>query len=187
MNRRLVFSLVMLGLVGIIFPKQPASVSLISNFLLTSDQGIKGTYGNGIIYPEIRYNSGSLIYNEFYLWMGMGFLYLKSDTSNVSGADKLFQYHYSLGCGYMREFYPNWFINLRIGGLGMIFKDESLNMEKEKAALGFTGSAALVFDWSKKFYSEMEAGYSFVSGKTENEISVKPGGLKIAIGLGIKF
>jgi hypothetical protein len=187
MSKKLVFFLAILGLVGILFPRQPGSVSLMGNFLLTPDQGIKGTYGNGIIYPEIRYNSGSLIYNEFYFWMGMGFLYLKSDTSNAAGTDKLLQYHYSLGFGYKREFYPNWFINLRIGGLGMIFKDEALNMEKEKAAFGASGSAALVLDWGKRFYSEMEAGYSFVSGKTDDGTTVKPGGLKFSIGLGIKF
>lgn len=187
MIKKMVFFLVILGLVGIIFPKQPASVSLMGNFLLTPDQGIKGTYGNGIIYPEIRYNSSSLFYNEFYLWAGMGFISLNSDTSNASGGDRLTQLHYSLGCGYMRELYSNWYINLRIGALGIIFKDEALNMEEEKAALGFTGSAALVFDWSKKLYSELEAGYSIVSSKTDNEISIKPGGLKIAIGMGIKF
>ena len=187
MKRRLILFLVMLGLVGIIFPKQPASVSLMGNFFLTSDQGIKGSYGNGIIYPEIRYNSSSLIYNEFYFWAGMGFISLKSDTSNASEGDRLTQLHYSLGFGYMREVYPGWFINLRIGGLGIIFKDEALDMEVEKGALGFTGSAALVFDWSKKFYSELEAGYSLVSGKTDNGTEVKPGGLKFAIGLGIKF
>jgi hypothetical protein len=187
MNRKLVFFLVIFGVAGNIFPKQPASVSMMGNFLLTQDQGIKGTYGNGIIYPEIRYNSSSLIYNEFFLWAGMGFISLKSDTSNAPKGDKLTQLHYSLGFGYMREVYPGWFIKLRIGGLGMIFKDESLNMEEEKLAFGVIGITALVFDWNKSLYSELEAGYSFVSGKTENEISIKPGGLKIAIGMGIKF
>jgi hypothetical protein len=187
MKKKTILLLFVLGLVGIIFPKQPPSISVQGNFLLTSDQGIKDTYGNGIIYPEIRYNSGSLGYDEFYIWAGMGYISLKSDNSNAAAMDQLTQYHFSLGCGYMKQLSTYWGINLRIGGIGVMFKDEVLNMDKTKLALGAIAAAALVFDWSNRFYNELEVGYSFITGKTDEGTSVKPGGLKVAIGIGIKF
>jgi hypothetical protein len=128
-----------------------------------------------------------LIYNELYLWAGMGYLALKSDPAGAYGEVQLTQFRYSLGFGYLRKLTRKWAVNVRIGGLGVLFKDESLKMEEGKVAFGGLGTVALVYDWNNVFYSELEVGYSFLSGKTDNDITVKPGGLKMAVGIGIKF
>lgn len=187
MSKKMILFALLFGLMGTLLPKEPVSISLMGNLLLTSEQSIKDTYGNGILYLEIRYNSGSLIYNEFFIWSGMNFISLKGDTSDVIEVDKLTQFNFSMGCGYRRNFFPYLSINFRVGGLGVVFKDGSLNMEKPKFSAGLTGTVAIIYDWNKRFYTEFEAGYSYTSGKVNEKTTFKPGGMKFAVGLGYKF
>jgi hypothetical protein len=167
--------------------KRPASLLLTGNFFLPAEQSVKDTFGSGIIYPEIRLNSGTFVSSNFYAWGGVSYLLLKGITSYISDEDKLTQFHFSVGCGLVNKFTRFLGIDLRIGGLGVLFKDESLRMEKEKIAFGFTGSGAFLFDWNRRFYSELEVCYSYASKKIDDTDSIRLGGLRFGISFGIKF
>jgi hypothetical protein len=189
MNRKsfiCVSAIILIALVSInLFPIGEFSVSIMGNYFKPADGNFKTIYEENHYYPELKLNLK--IFAGFYLWSSYGILSAEGTTIlQLNEKAEWKQTFLSFGGGYKAKLSGKISSLFRLGGLYTKYKEEALQTIIEDSAFGFVVSAGLIYDISGTFYTELEIGYLSVSDTIDN-VSIKPGGFKGGIGIGIKF
>jgi hypothetical protein len=168
-----------------LFPIGGFSVSIMGNYFKPADENFKSFYGENHYYPEFKLNLK--LFNGLYLWSSFGYLSAEGTTiPQLNEKTEWKQAFLSFGGGYKAALSGKISSLFRLGGLYTKYKEEALETIIEDSAFGFVVSASLIYDISGTFYTELEVGYLSVSDTIDN-VSIKLGGFKGGIGIGIKF
>ena len=159
-------------------------VRFIGNYLAPADSGYKDIYGKSMFYPE--FNAGYSFSSNFYIWVGYGFLNRTGETPVLKLEAKSSQSFLSLGLGYGGSFSDalGWFAEL--GLVNASYKETAMNVTESGSVLGFRADTGLTYAVSGPLFACLELGYISTSNKV-NSVTIKPGGLKLGLGLGAKF
>ncbi|MCP4150041.1 MAG: hypothetical protein GY757_20005 [bacterium] len=160
--------------------------SVGANYLFPGDAGYKAIYGKKLLYPEI--NLGYSLFKNVYVWTGYGFL--KGDGAIVGTygeiTTKTDQHYLYCGFGYRMQFIGSIRLNLEPCLFYLNYKETVLGDEAKGSVIGYGGNCSLVFNLGRTLFYEMKAGYLFAED-TVAGVTVKPGGFKMGVSLGIRF
>jgi opacity protein-like surface antigen len=160
------------------------SATLLGSLLIPADSGYKDVYGKSGFYPELK--AGYALSDRFYLWAAYGFLGKKGETPVLKLEAKSNQHFLSLGAGYRGMLSGNLGYEAALGLMMVSYKEEAMETSASGTAFGFRADAGLTYALSGPVFAVAELGYLYASDKVEGE-TVKPGGFKAGLGLGLKF
>ena len=181
-------TLIMLFILGIISGAlqagQKFSASITGGILFPGDSGYKDVYGKSAFFPELK--AGYALSDRFYLWAGYGFLGKKGETPVLKLEAKSSQHFLSLGAGYRGKLTAQLGYEADLGLMIVAYKEEAMETSASGTAFGFRADAGLTYALTGPVFAVAELGYLYSSDKVEGE-TVKPGGFKAGLGLGVKF
>lgn len=159
-------------------------LSVNSNLIMSADSNFRTLYSGAVTAPEFK--AGYSLTRNLYLWGGLQYF-------SVDGKDNLFsiptessQTTLSLGAGTVFKL-GRKFEMLIQGGLSAIkFKESVPGTEVSENLTGVRGDMIIRYLISGTIFTETGAGYMYAS-KDKEQQSIKAGGLKLFLGVGIKL
>lgn len=153
-------------------------------FLFPSDSEFKRTYGDYLIYPGIKFNIR--VINGFYVFISYDFIYDIGITQGIEDDSKTTQHLTAFGINYQGRFNQGFGYYL-LGGVAYIFyKEDAMGDRISDSALGFNSEVGLTYNFGRNWQGLIFAGYTWADDEIEG-ISIKLGGIKAGVGLGIDF
>jgi len=159
-------------------------VRVCGSVLVPADSGYKDVYGQNAFLPEIK--TGMSLSGPFYLWAGYGLVSKKGETLVLKYEAKSTQHFISAGAGYKGTLSEKLEWLAEAGLLVVSYKEEAMEVTVTGSALGFLAGAGLVYRLGERFFVAAEAGYLLASDEVEGK-TIKLGGLRAGLGLGIRF
>jgi len=160
------------------------SATIYGSLLVPGDAGYKDVYGKSMFYPEIK--AGYALSEKIFIWAGYGFLCRKGETPVLKLEAKSSQHFFSLGAGYCGILSEKLGFEADLGLVMVSYKEEAMQTSASGTAFGFRADAGLTYALFGPVFAVAELGYLYSSDKVEGE-TVKPGGFKAGLGLGVKF
>jgi hypothetical protein len=160
------------------------SATIYGSLLIPGDSGYKDVYGKSLFLPELK--AGYALFDNFFVWAGYGFLYKKGETPVLKLEAKSSQHFVSLGAGYCGVLSDKLGFEADLGLLMVSYREEAMGTSASGTAFGFRADAGLTYALFGPVFAVAELGYLYSSDKIEGE-TVKPGGFKAGLGLGVKF
>lgn len=161
------------------------TITLSGNYLVPSDENYKEIYSEGKFFPEVK--AGFKVFKDIYIWTGYGYLTAKGTTVSTLALDAESSQHFlSFGAGYIKNISKPVGIKIELGGFSVKYEEDSMDTNVSGSVLGFRIEGGLVFNISKTIFTELTLGYLNASDTVE-ESTIKFGGFKTGIGLGIKL
>jgi hypothetical protein len=183
------------------------TLSLNGNYMTVVDREFKTLYGGKKFFPEAKLTlkfTGNL-----YFWGSFGFLsssYTWQEWSNkgvpladLSGKSVVNKTMISGGLGYYVGYIEpgNFAINLELGvcNISNHYKDTTKRIvdkqitketTKKENGLGLRANFGVTYGFDKNLYSEVSIGYLFATDTVDTS-RVELGGLRLALGIGLKF
>lgn len=155
-----------------------------ANYLIPSDKDFKDIYGSGVFYPEIK--AGYDVFEGFYIWAGYGFLSAAGTTTLLAEEAKSSQNYISFGFGYQGRISERVGYKIETGTSYVTYREEAMGLEVSGSAMGYRLDGGINFDVLKNVFLEINAGYIAASDSVDN-LSVKLGGFKAGVGMGVRF
>lgn len=159
-------------------------VQLNGSFLFPADGNYKDVYGGTVFYPGLQ--AGFCLSENFFLWLGYDYLSKSGTTPVLEEEAKSTQHILGLGCGYQGDISDKLGFRAQAGILYISYKEEALGEEVSDSAIGFGLEASLVLDLGGDFFGLVFLGYDYASDDVEG-VTIKPGGFKTGLGLGVRF
>lgn len=159
-------------------------VTLNGQLLFPSDSGFKDVYGSSVLYPGLKV--GYFAFKKVYFFLGYDFIYKKGKTPVFEYEAGTIQHFISLGCGYRGKISAKLAYQAELGLFNVSYQEESLGEKKSDSAIGFLVDAGFIMNLGKSFFGRISLGY-FSASDTVDDVSIKLGGFKTGIGLGICF
>jgi len=100
--------------------------------------------------------------------------------SEFSQSQISFGVGYSTGLGRKSDFF------IEAGGIIFSLKETAMEQTVEASVFGFTLQTGLIHRLGKSFLARLDLGYS-LAGKELEVLTIKPGGLSLGLGLGLRF
>lgn len=160
------------------------SAAIYGSLLVPGDAGYKDVYGKSMFLPEFR--AGYALSDKFFVWAGYGFLYKKGETPVLKLEAKSSQHFISLGAGYYGQLSEKLGFEADLGLLMVSYREDAMGTSASGTAFGFRADAGLTYVITGPVFAVAEVGYLYAADKVEGE-TVKPGGFKAGLGLGIRF
>lgn len=185
MKKSVLILTMVLFMVVSIHAQKKFTVTLSGNYLAPSDGNYKEIYGEGKFFPEIK--AGFKVFKDIYIWTGYGYLTAKGKTVSTLTMDAESSQHFiSFGAGYIKKISKPVGIKIELGGFSVKYEENSMDNNVTGSVLGFRIEGGLVFNIGKTIFAELTLGYLNASDTVE-DATIKFGGFKTGIGLGIKF
>jgi hypothetical protein len=159
-------------------------VRLCGSVLLPADAGYKDVYGKSAFLPEFK--AGMALSDSLYLWAGYGLLYKKGETPVLKNEAKSTQHFISGGLGIRGTLADKLEWLAEAGLLVVAYREDAMGVSVADSALGFPAGAGIGYRLSDLLFLTAEAGYLFALDKVKGE-TVKPGGFKAGVGIGVRF
>lgn len=161
------------------------TVTVSGNYLVPSDGNYKDIYGNEALYPEIK--ARYKIYRNFFIWAGYGFHSDKGTTISTLNMDaESDQHFFSFGAGFQGRLSSPLEYKLEAGAVNFNYKEKAMGEEISGSVLGIRFEGGLAVNIVNPLFAEVSVGYTKASD-TIDGLSIKFGGFKTAVGLGVKF
>ena len=159
-------------------------VAASANYMIPGDEEFRNFYGKGQFYPELK--AGFKVSGRFYLWAGYGWFSAKETTPVLNLEAKAKQQFLSAGVGYLFKISSKLDYKVEAGLFHVSYKEEALGMEISDSAIGFRLDNAVTFYMNQSLFVEISLAFLTASDTIENR-SIKLGGFKTGIGLGVTF
>lgn len=177
--------LFILGIIGgVLQAAENFSAAISGSILFPGDSGYKDVYGKSAFFPELK--AGYALSEKLFVWAGYGFLYKKGETPVLKLEAKSSQHFLSLGAGYRGMLSASLGYEAGVGLVLVAYKEEAMSTSASGTAFGFRADAGLTYALTGPVFALAEVGYLYASDKVNGE-TVKPGGFKAGLGLGVKF
>lgn len=163
-------------------------ISVIGSYMIPAQENFSDIYGSGMVHPGIK--AGYKFYRSFYLWGGYDVSSKKGKTLQFEEPSKWKERFFSGGLGYNGNMSINFAYKAEIGMLYVVYREEAFDEEVTGSAIGVRIGGAGIFKISDRLFTEISMGYLAASDKTivdDEDISLKLGGFRGGIGLGIRF
>lgn len=186
MKKKSVVVLLMLVLLSSVngFTGDRFRLSVRANYLAPADTGFKDIYGSSVFFPGMK--AEFAFTKSLYAWADVGFFSISGTTPILQWDATSNQTLFSVGVGYTGIASGKLSYTFELGLLHVSYKEESLDEVLEDSSIGFNIGGGLVYDLGKSFFGEFFLGYLTASDTVE-DVSIKPGGFRTGIGLGVKF
>ena len=185
MKRIILSSLVFLILTTGVFAGENFSVTFTANYFRPGDSGYRDIYGSTDFLPEIKVRA--IVYKNFYLCIGVDYLKSKGETSpELREESRSIQTFSSLGAGIKYDINPKLGLRLEGGLLAVRYKEEALGTKISGSDFGLNFEGGLKYALIQGFFMDLSAGYLTASDEIEG-VSIKLGGIKAGVGIGIEF
>lgn len=166
------------------FAADRLTVSIHGNYLVSSDEDFKTIYGSGRLFPELK--AGVKIFKDLHIWAAVGFFSDKGTTPILQADAKTNQTFISGGIGYTFNLTPKLNNKIEIGFTNINYKEESMGEEYSDSAFGFRIEDEIMYSFGKQLYLSLNLGY-IAAKDTVEDLELKPGGLKVGVGIGLKI
>jgi len=163
---------------------QKFTAALYGHLILPGDTGYTDVYGKSGFLPEIK--AGVSLSGSFFLWARYGFFGQKGETPALKLEAESSQHVFSLGAGYRGKLGSKLGYEIEAGAVLVRYKEEAMGLSSSGSAFGFRAGAGLTYALAGPVFAAAEAGYLYASDKVE-DITIKPGGVLLGLGLGVKF
>lgn len=159
-------------------------IKLNLGYLQAADESYGDLYGSGTMFPQVR--AGFRMARHFYIWAGFGAFSAKGTIEEVNSEASSSQSFLFFGFNYNRNLSSKLGLKLEASAVNVSYKEEALDMEIKKSTNGFNIETGLVFNFSKRLFTELSAGYLYASDVViEKKITL--GGFMAGLGLGFKL
>jgi hypothetical protein len=158
--------------------------SIIGNYLIPSDGDYKTIYGEGMIYPELKFEF--TVFKGLSIWLGYGYLTANGVIPILEYDAKSNQHHLSLGAGYTLRFFDFMGAKIQLGSFNVYYIEKTTDIEETGLAFGYRADLALMFNLGDHFFLGLSGGYMH-AGKSLYGRTVKFGGFKGGLEFGILF
>lgn len=159
-------------------------VSIGGNYMLPAQENFKDIYGSGLLDPEIRI--GYRLHRNFHVWGGFGFSSKTGASPTLKERTKWQEKCLSLGLSYNGSISARIDYKASLGAIYISYSEEALGETPSGNAFGVRIDGSGIFNISNRWFTEILMGYLLASD-TINDISLKLGGFKTGIGLGVRF
>ena len=159
-------------------------IGLKGNIMFPSDSGFKNVYGSNMFCPGAEF--GFKLKNNIYFVAGFDIFKKDGETPVLKEISESEQTFISLGAGYIKNISDRFYLRGDAGILSISYEEKAFGEKITGSSFGFylQGGAEMIF--GERFYISSLAGYSSASDKID-DLSIKLGGLKISIILGVVF
>lgn len=206
MKKTLVFIALML-ITTLFMSAKDFMFTVYCDYFSVADSAYKEEYGGRKVFPEAKLSFR--IKGHFYLWGSGGFLpanYKWDEWSNkavvnadIEGKNSSQKFFLSGGLGYWVGYIDKSELALKLE-LGVCTTNNTIeittdntttnqNIRTEKTTewgIGVRGNLGVTYGLLKNIFTEASIGYLYVWNKRDEEY-INAGGLRLAIGLGVKF
>jgi hypothetical protein len=184
MFKKISLFFLILFLVSTVIQASQQKVMIVASFNLVfpADSNFRDTYSSSVILPEIK--AGYRISKKIFIWAGFGLLSKDGTTPVLEEEASSSQNFLSLGAGCLKDLSEKLKLSIEAGLCTVFYSEEALGEELSGTAFGFRIDAGLLYHLSKQFFLSLSAGYIFSTDKVEG-VSIKPGGVRAGIGLGL--
>ncbi|NIM16940.1 MAG: outer membrane beta-barrel protein [Candidatus Aminicenantes bacterium] len=155
-----------------------------ANYFSPGDKDFKDFYGKGQFYPELK--AGFKVSPKLYLWAGYGWFSAKETTPVLNLEAKAKQQFLSAGLGLLLKISSTFDYKVEAGLFFVSYKEEALGAEVSDSAIGLRLDNGVTFHMTRHLFVEFSIGF-LTASDTIDDITVKLGGLKAGIGLGVLF
>jgi hypothetical protein len=159
-------------------------VSVAGKYMLPASENFGEIYEKGVYYPAIT--AGYKFSRGIYIWSGYGFLSKSGIVPVFEEPSKWAQNFLSLGLGFFKNISITFALKAELGVSYIGFTEETFDETVTGSTVGVRIGAAWMFKVTDLLFSEISIHYLHASS-TVNDISLKLGGLKAGIGLGLRF
>ncbi len=159
-------------------------VQLNGTLLMPADSGYKDVYGSSVFVPGFQ--AGYLAGKNILIWIGYDYISGSGTTLALEEEAQSTQHFISLGAGYWGEFSDKLGYRVQAGVLYVSYKEEAMGEEVSGSAIGVVLEGGLVVKFGGGFFGTLFLGYDYASDDVEG-VSIKLGGFKTGLGLGICF
>ena len=159
-------------------------IQLNGTLLMPADGNYKDVYGSSVFYPGIE--AGFSLSENFFIWLGYGYLSKSGTTPALEEEASSTQNILTLGGGYQGDFSEKLGFRIQAGILYISYKEEALGEEVSDSAIGFNLQGSIVMNFSDAIFGLVFLGYDYASDDVEG-VSIKLGGFKAGLGIGICF
>ena len=159
-------------------------ISVSGNYRLPSGTVFKNVYGKFVFNPEIK--AGYKMYRDVYIWSGFGFSSKNGELIEINEPAKWEETFLFMGLGYYKNLSIVLGYRVDVGLCRVRYKEEVFGDRYTGTAWGERVDVAGILKLSDRLFTEISVGYLFASDTIEN-ISIKLGGLKTGIGIGLRF
>lgn len=183
------------------------TVTLYGDYFSVADAGYKETYGGEKFFPEFKI--AYRFTGNFYLWGSCGYLpasfkwdkwsnkgVVLADLKMKNASNKLFL---STGVGYWIGYVDQGQLAVRLEmGLcsthnsieitenNILTQNITVTSESKKWGIGLRSNFGISYGLTKTLFSEASIGYMYVWAKEDKE-TINAGGLRLALGFGLKI
>lgn len=206
MKKSLIFILLLL-LTSVFISAKNFTLTLYCDYLSIADATYEEEYGGKKIFPEAKITFR--VKGNFYLWGSAGFLpasYGWEEWSNkgivnsdIDAKNTSHKFFYAGGLGYYAGYRDpaEFSVSLEVGAcatnntIDITAKQTTTNNvvrseEITESGIGLRGNLGVTYGLIKNVFAEASVGYMYVWDKRDDE-NFNAGGLRLAIGLGMKF
>jgi len=206
MKRALLFVLVIsLCLPLFLTAKTKFTIAAYGTYMSVTDSSYQALYGRDKFLPEGKVTM--TFRGNLYLWGGYGYLPAAHDwtewsnkgepEADVAGRRSTKKQIFSGGIGFYVGYIDKLSLNLELGACHISHNIESTwtkintnkflsSEENRESGTGFIGNLGLSYGVYKNIYTQFVFSYAYAT-HTINDTKINLGGLKLSLGLGIKF
>jgi len=159
-------------------------VGVTGDFLSPSDGDYKEIYGSSVFYPG--FEAGFLVVKNVYLKAGYEWFSKDGATPVLEEPSESYQKIITFGAGYLGSFSDTFGFRIEVGGASFSYEEKAFGETVDGSAFGFFLNGGVVYYLSDSFYLSGMLGYCSASDDV-NGVDIKLGGVKLVLGLGIRF
>lgn len=159
-------------------------LSITANYMFSAEERFRNVYESGVFYPEL--NAGFKFSRNLFAWGSFGFFSKSGASIALAEPSRWRQQNLSLGFGYYKNISLRWGWEVRVGAVGIIYREEAFGEKISDRAFGGRLDIAGVFKITDQLFTAISLGYLYAPDTTE-ETSLILGGLRVRISLGVRY
>jgi hypothetical protein len=152
------------------------------SYYVPRDQNFKELYGEAQFYPELKI--GVRAFGKFSIWAAYGILSSTGETPVLHLESDVTQHFFSAGLGYRFPLAKKVALQVEPGLFYVRYKEKLLEEEMGDSTVGFRFSSGLLYYLSRHIFMEFSVGV-LTASDTIDDISIKLGGVKAGLGVGL--
>jgi len=169
----------------LLFSAEDFALRFSFNLMRSRDAAFREVYGELVPYYEIKASWD--FYGDYYFWGSYGLVWAKGETLPYLRREaNIFQHFFGAGVGFTEEVAGHVGYKIELGFAFVFYKEKALGTEHTGKGVGFRGETGLVYNISRRVFTELTLGYIAGYEKME-DFTLKMGGLKTGITIGLNF
>jgi hypothetical protein len=167
---------------GADIPAHKFMVTAGGNVFFPASGDYRQIFGRSVFMPELKVTC--LVYRNFTLWGGFGWVARKGMVEEVAETAKINQTFLSLGAGYAHKLSGKLRLRGELGLTYVSFREEALQLVQKGSGLGWKIGANLDYFIGKRLFVSLAAAYSKTGDETEAG-KIDLGGAQLGAGIGL--